>query len=221
MTLGLAVLLLSPTTWADDDPADDSAAELPEQPPAPSGAIADSPPPEPPTPKGPRVIWQNATPPGSEPFLPDTAHPPRVEEPAKVTRWYGGQTLAVDAASIGAVVLGASSQAVPLAALGFGGYLLGGPIVHFSHGNGGRGLASLTLRIGLPVLGVWAGCGTGGGGPCYGGVAGAALGVGAAIVVDSALLARDEVPAPPATARVTPLLRVSQSGVRLGLGGSF
>ena len=35
--------------------------------------------------------------------------------------------------------------------LGLSTYVLGGPIVHFAHGNAGKGFASLGLRVGAPL----------------------------------------------------------------------
>jgi hypothetical protein len=77
--------------------------------------------------------------------------------PAPATRrrvdYYGWQILLVDAASVTATIAAGSvneNAGFPVLA---GGYLLGGPIVHLSHGNRGRALISASLRLGLPVLG--------------------------------------------------------------------
>ncbi|HMA96486.1 MAG TPA: hypothetical protein VKP30_27560 [Polyangiaceae bacterium] len=79
-----------------------------------------------------------------------------------MTRSYALQTLLVDGVSFATVLLG-SALSQPgdnqglypgtwLAAAGIGGYVLGAPIVHFSHGNIGRGLGSLGLRAALPIV---------------------------------------------------------------------
>lgn len=79
---------------------------------------------------------------------------------------------------------------------GLGGLWLGGPIVHTAHGHWGLGLASLALRVALPVAGAAIGgaaadctkdewlCGLGEA------VLGYTIGTAAAITIDAAVLAR-------------------------------
>lgn len=67
---------------------------------------------------------------------------------------------AVDATSVSLLVGGAIVyQDVDLSAMllvaGFGGYFLGGPIVHLGYGQPLRALGSFGLRVGLPVTAVW------------------------------------------------------------------
>ena len=63
-----------------------------------------------------------------------------VTDAEPVTRWYGWQTLLVDAGDVPLFfVLGP----IP--------YLLGGPIVHFAHRQPGKGFGSLGLRVALPL----------------------------------------------------------------------
>jgi hypothetical protein len=79
------------------------------------------------------------------------------------TSWYGWQVMATDGAAIGAAVLGymvgegqrpsASGTANVLYASSFALYALGGPMVHWAHGNGRKGLTSLGLRAGVPLGG--------------------------------------------------------------------
>ena len=57
--------------------------------------------------------------------------------------WYGWQTLLVDAGSV---------ALMPLAGAGFVTYAVGPAIVHASHGRGGPALASLLLRISMPLV---------------------------------------------------------------------
>jgi len=86
--------------------------------------------------------------------------------------WYGEQTLLVDGASlaVGIAMVGVrGAEAAGLATI-VGGYLLGAPIVHLSHGHGEKALGSLGLRLGLPLGGaaltcLAGGCGGGGGTP--------------------------------------------------------
>lgn len=120
--------------------------------------------------------------------------------------WYGWQTLTVDGAALLLLVVGGLAADGPgnageeLAILAMGTYALGGPIVHFAHANGLQGLGSLGLRVVTPVVFGLVGyavedC-SGGGEFCgLGGlVLGGALGIITAIVVDAAVLAREEVP---------------------------
>lgn len=111
-------------------------------------------------------------------------------------RWYGWETLTVDAVSI---------SAIPVAGVGIAGYLLGGPIVHASHDRWGIAAASLGLRLGLPLVGGMAGsklenCHVSSSydeGMC--GLAGLILGMGVgmltAIVIDAAVLSYERAPA--------------------------
>jgi len=110
------------------------------------------------------------------------------------SRWYGWQTLLVDGAALGFASTGSD--------LSVGIYALGGPVVHWAHGNTWRGVGSLVLRVGAPLaLGAAFGYGCEASGNsdgdmgCLGAeIGGAMLGVVGAIVVDSAVLARDTVP---------------------------
>lgn len=114
-------------------------------------------------------------------------------------------------------------QRTTLASMGLGTYLLGGPVVHAAHGNWGRALGSLGLRSGAPILGAVLGVGLE---DCKGsdacGLAGAAVGVtlgmGAAIAIDAAVLAHEEVPEESA---VKPVVSTGKNGTWLGLAGTF
>jgi len=63
--------------------------------------------------------------------------------------WYGWQTLLVDLGSV---------LTIPLGGVGLAGYALGAPIVHLAHGQVGRGVGSLGLRLALPLVGGAVGC---------------------------------------------------------------
>lgn len=119
---------------------------------------------------------------------------PAAEEPA--TRWYGWQTLAVDAALMGFGAYVASRPRDPpepgkheysdMLYFGIGWYAgswLAAPIVHFANGRVGIGFADFGIRLGMPLLaaapGVLVACsGLGGRKGCtYAGVEGGILGV--------------------------------------------
>jgi hypothetical protein len=140
-----------------------------------------------------------------------------------VSSWYGWQTLMADGAwlLVSVAAVGAGATGGPSEALGWvslGGYFLGGPIVHFGHGNVGKGLGSLALRSGLPILagGIGAKAATadcGGGEWC--GVGGALIGglagVVGAIVLDAAVLGYERVPERNST---WPIVGVASDGER-------
>lgn len=74
-------------------------------------------------------------------------------------RWYGWQILLIDAGSIALgsalayTAIDKSSPGIGVAsgAVLVGGYGFGGPVVHWRHGNLGRGLTSLGLRLLVPI----------------------------------------------------------------------
>jgi hypothetical protein len=68
--------------------------------------------------------------------------------------YYGWQILLTDASGVAAgIAIGSTGYPGSGLLVFSGGYVLGGPIVHLSHGHPGRALGSLGLRLGLPVLG--------------------------------------------------------------------
>jgi hypothetical protein len=166
-----------------------------------------------------------------------TAQGPKVEvEPAPRKIWYGWQILAVDGGGQTlAVLLGVTLGNQDGGAIGLGTglatYALGGPIVHFAHGNVGKGFGSLALRVGLPPASAFTGaaiersnCSS----EMFCGLTGAALGlvVGtvSAIVLDTAVLAYKRVP-PETTAKrssgfeslvVVPNLSHESAGLSVG-----
>jgi len=75
--------------------------------------------------------------------------------PARAEReWYGGEVLAADTIGWALIIGGATADAWPIAALGVGGIVLGGPVIHAAHDNYGRAAVSVGLRIGGPLLGL-------------------------------------------------------------------
>jgi hypothetical protein len=101
------------------------------------------------------------------------------------SRWYGWQTLMCD---------GISVVTSPLL-IGLGGYVIAPPIVHWVHGNVGRGFADLGIRIGAPIalslLGYTAFHSSHGSddGGAAGAIGGFLLGMVGAIVIDATVLA--------------------------------
>ena len=77
--------------------------------------------------------------------------PPPPPEPVRV--WYGWQGLVVDAVSVGVVIGGVYASSVALVTAGSSTYAFGAPIVHWAHGNVGRGFVSLGGRVGAPLGG--------------------------------------------------------------------
>ena len=152
---------------------------------------------------------------------------------AKGPQWYGWQTLIADAPSVTAFMAGVSmvgdgnSGGSTLAWAGFLGYELVPSIIHFSHGNPGRGFASLGMRFGMPLAGAIIGatvtsncnsslCEAGGAG------VGIILGMGGAIAIDAAVLAYDD--GKPAQTRhrlFVPLASLTRDHAWLGVGGEL
>lgn len=240
----LGVLLLAATAEGQEPAA---RAAFPDATAADSGASADAPPTAaamPPQPPRPDALPESVPAP-APPSLPPPTNPPvwtrppepapdasvdRWEPPPKARVWYGGQTLLVDALSIGAVLLGATSDGGSLAAAGGLGYVFGGPIVHAAHGHVGKPFASFGMRVGLPIGGALLGCAAqgkqGGDFGCLGGAALGFLAGGiAAISLDAGVIAYDDAPegdAPRAPiAGVTPSLVVARDRASLGLHGWF
>jgi hypothetical protein len=173
------------------------------------------------------------------------------------THWYGYETLATDGAALALAVPALASSASGIQSVfGVGSvmtYGLGAPIVHAAHGQTGKALADLGIRVGMPlVLGFFGEaigsgsyqqsgcrasdpgfCGLGNalgqvGAAAEGAVIGGLLGIGGAVVIDAALLAREPVThvASPATAHIEPAFGVApdrRGGTRatLGMIGTF
>lgn len=125
--------------------------------------------------------------------------PPASDAPLNTTKWYGWQTLAVDAGTIGVALTTKGATGSSPAAVGVlaSGYALGAPIVHLVHGSLIKAGESFGLRLGLPVIGGLIGsafesCAF----QCTGGVytvTGVLIGYIAAVTIDSAVIARERV----------------------------
>jgi len=182
------------------------------------------------------------------PVVEAAAPPAQVEAPAPAgqvyapakpetpqTTWYGWQTLIADGAAaglLGLTLLSSDGNAANvLGTLSFGTYLLGGPIVHWSHGHGWTGFGSLAARVGFPLGGALVGvligaaaCGSSEDEfipcPVAFGAVGLLGGMVAAPIVDAAVLAREPV-TPPAGPPVQALFVPSGGGGKLVLAGRF
>ena len=177
----------------------------------------------------PPCTWQPAAGPGcgmpqSAPsMLPGTPMLVMQSEPDLDYRW---QVIAADGVSLAFAFSGNMNAT----SLGIAGYVVGAPLIHVVHGEGGRGGTSLVLRVALPLVGVYAGqalarrscsgddldCDDGSFG---GAILGLGLGVLTAMVVDAALIARPVKRKP--TMTWVPQLTAAHDRVGLGVAGRF
>jgi hypothetical protein len=138
------------------------------------------------------------------------------------TTWYGWQTLIADALSIG-VAAATQGEAATVGSIG---YLAGAPIIHATHGNLGKGAGSVGLRFGLPVVGGGIGVAISSCNGLHGYcgleafAVGALSGMGAAIAIDSAVLAYERRPPRPLP-RVLPNFVLVRGGAVATASGSF
>jgi hypothetical protein len=144
------------------------------------------------------------------------------QKPGVVKRWYGWQTLILDGV---ALVLTPINPYV-----GLGTYLLGAPIVHGAHGRFLTGFGDLGLRFSAPVVGaalpyIASTAGKNGGCKTSCEVAtatGAVLGLVAAVVIDAAAIAREEIPKrESARMNLRPIAVPHPTGLDLGLIATF
>jgi hypothetical protein len=70
----------------------------------------------------------------------------------KTTKWYGWQGIVSDVPSLLFMVSGLIVDNTIVSGIGLVGYSIGTPLTHFFHDNVGRGLISLSLRVGIPAL---------------------------------------------------------------------
>ncbi len=141
-------------------------------------------------------------------------------KPAVIKRWYGWQTLIMDGAALGLTPIN------PFVGLGM--YLLGAPIVHAAHGRFLMGLGDMGLRISAPLVGAavpYIAASAGRNGRCNDSctiatAAGGVLGIVAAVSIDAAAIAREEI-RPQTSAIVRPMAVPHGRGIDLGLVGTF
>lgn len=179
-------------------------------PPAPTPPLV--PPPAPAWP-APRLSWSGAPAPDGR----------RGDPPER--RWYGGEVLATDAASL---TLGAGGAAVPaLWVPAIAGYMVGAPLVHLFEGHPGKCLGSFGLRLSpLAILAVGLAAASSpedeqflSDGQAAALVA-AAVSIPIVMVVDAAAIAwEDTEPSPGIRAR--PSIIVTDSAVAATLSGTF
>jgi hypothetical protein len=214
--LVLAVLLISPAIGAqtagnDSVPAVDATTSVA---PSPHVKVA-------------------ATVPGSNSLGENTWSAETSPEPTRSSkeRWYGWQTLALDALALTALVATPSQYVADKSAgtrlfyASLGTFVLGGPTVHAAHGNWGKAAGSAASRLGailLMGLAVEAS-------KCpyehcdaseqivAGGLVGFAL-IPAVIAVDSAVLARETVEVNP---MLVPTASLRKDGGWVGMTGRF
>jgi hypothetical protein len=135
--------------------------------------------------------------------------------PETESHWYGWQILICDGAAILTTPL--------LPPFGAAVYVLGGPIVHVAHLHGFSALGSLGLRVLAPpagfILGALAGSGCNGEFCALGyGLIGGIVGLVGAIVIDTAVLAREDVPVEKKKqSSFVPLISTD----RIGIAGTF
>ncbi|MGE0324425.1 MAG: hypothetical protein AB7S68_19060 [Polyangiaceae bacterium] len=133
-------------------------------------------------------------------------------------RWYGWQTLLVDAASVGLAVVTQNAYVF------LGGYWIFPPVLHLGHGQPSRAIGSLGLRVALPFIGMGLGSGQDGNGEDgdAGLVYGALTGLVVASILDAAWLSwKDErVPVNQALSSA-PLFAMTQHSAIGGWQGSF
>lgn len=136
--------------------------------------------------------------------------------PEKKSNYYGSSILMTDLTALGVGALAVATLSTSSSSGAVGGtllvgagltYVLGGPIVHATHGNTGTAFGSFGLRLGLPVGGALVGGLIGGqmsqgcsgdfcelGGALAGGLVGFVGGMITASIIDISLLAYEDDP---------------------------
>lgn len=209
---GPAALLLlfhAPSALAQPSPEVSGAPSQPTPPPAEPTSVAPPAPTAPPAPAAPISSWGTADPPDKPRYPLAVTDTPR-------RAWYGWQTLigvasadllfgaGVLVVATGGKVDGFSPASIIFASTGLAGHVFIGPIIHWVHGNVGRGFLSLGMNLVLPGVGFGLGylAGAAADRPDVGFIAGGVAGLVAAPAIDIALLAYDDVKAP-ASARAS------------------
>ncbi len=163
-------------------------------------------------------------------------------------RWYGWQTLLLDGVAFSMLASSAyvsnNSASGTLAVGSLVTYAVGAPIVHIAHGHTAKGFGDLGLRVGLPLA--FAGVGYAAGSDTCGkssalicipsslayAAIGFVLGMGTAIALDGAVLAREDAPLIKSETALRPLpkrpalqilpdVELGPNKAALGLRGAF
>jgi hypothetical protein len=153
--------------------------------------------------------------------------------------WYGWQTLIITGASVTLTPFTLMTAGVS-GAVGVGGLVFGGPIVHFAHGNVGRGFTAFGLNLGGAVVGGAIGAGVGFAASdqgvrdselwiIYGGLVGGLVGITATNIIDAAVLAYDSrgsagsgmTSRPRKAATFLPTVDIGPGRASLGVMGTF
>jgi hypothetical protein len=169
---------------------------------------------------------------GLTPSAPEVTPQP----PAPPLKSYRSHVLIADGIAVGLMVLAVeqnddSSEA--LAKLSLGTYVFGAPLVHLTKNKSGRALASITMRVGFPIIGAMLGRSMAADQYCdynyeYNcgdawnsdeAAMGILAGIIGAMVVDAAYLAKGD--PPKQQAGWAPTAGVSHGGVVLGAAGRF
>lgn len=118
-----------------------------------------------------------------------------------VERSYGWQILLASAPADLMAIVGLSPSSAEWAVIAYPVFVFAGPIVHWAHGNVGKGFASLGVGLAAPLL--FSAMGTfisGASGPssgyAYGGSIGMNLGIAGAQILDALVFAREMVTVP-------------------------
>lgn len=139
------------------------------------------------------------------------AYPPPwgwAPRPAPVTTWYGWQTLIGVLAGDALTLIGGSFNNSPMIYIGVGAHVFTGPIVHWAHGNAGKGFISLGLNLGIPTIGALSSVVLG-----YYGLILAGIGYLAAPTLDMALLSTETVDGPATAPKGARVLLPSSVGI--------
>jgi hypothetical protein len=144
------------------------------------------------------------------------------------SRWYGAGIMLTDALVVGASFVANSRDSAHLMIAAGGLWTLGGPVVHWAHGQRHNAALSLGLRVVLPVVGGYLGYRSAG--PChidchstralYETLGGVVIGMAVASLTDIVVVARTRRTRVDSTAWA-PQLGVSGSQVTAGVAGWF
>jgi hypothetical protein len=142
------------------------------------------------------------------------------------SHWYGWQTLTADGTAVALLLTGVGASAAneqsdssTVFLVGAAGAYAAPPVIHFAHGNIGRGVLSLGLRAGLPLGGAFVGansrdCSDGSETCELGGVAlGLFAGWAGAVAIDAAALSWEPEATPPPAPRAAVSPRLTEVAI--------